>query len=115
MSSNGKVSVTQPSASGGEACPSKSARSPKVFGRYGSSAGETRTLTGYGGLYAVTRCEVNKPWEDIPGTWQKLVKWMEGSKYHHGSHQWLEEHLGPLDAMGGDQPFMLDLHLPIRE
>jgi hypothetical protein len=39
----------------------------------------------------------------------------EGSKYRHDSHQWLEEHIGPLDAMGGDQPFTLDLHLPIRE
>jgi DNA gyrase inhibitor GyrI len=77
--------------------------------------GEVRILSFPGGLYAVTRCEVKKPWEDIPGTWQKLVKWMEGSKYRHGSHQWLEEHLGPLDAMGGDQPFTLDLHLPIRE
>jgi AraC family transcriptional regulator len=68
-----------------------------------------------GGLYAVTRVDVKHPWEDIPGTWQKLVKWMEKSKYTHGSHQWLEEHIGPLNEMGGHLPFILDLHLPIRE
>ena len=68
-----------------------------------------------GGLYAVTRVEVKNPWEDIPRAWQKLVKWMEASKYHHGRHQWLEEHIGPLEEMGGDKPFTLDLHLPISE
>ncbi len=66
-----------------------------------------------GGLYAVTRVEVKNPWEDIPGTWQKLVKWMEASKYRHGQHQWLEEHIGPLEEMGGGQPFTLDLYLPV--
>jgi hypothetical protein len=40
---------------------------------------------------------------------------MENSKYRHGKHQWLEEHIGPLDEMGGEQPFTLDLHLPISE
>ena len=68
-----------------------------------------------GGLYAVTRIDVKNPWEDIPGTWKKLVEWRESSKYRHGQHQWLEEHIGPLDEMGGDQPFTLDLHLPIVE
>jgi AraC family transcriptional regulator len=68
-----------------------------------------------GGLYAVTRMEVNNASDDIPATWQKLVKWMEGSKYRHGRHQWLEEHIGPLGEMGGEQSFTLDLHLPIME
>jgi DNA gyrase inhibitor GyrI len=77
--------------------------------------GEARIIEFPGGLYAVTRCEVKNPWEDIPGTWQKLVKWMENSKYRHGKYQWLEEHIGPLDEMGGEQPFTLDLHLPISE
>jgi hypothetical protein len=40
---------------------------------------------------------------------------MENSKYHQGRHQWLEEHIGPLEAMGGSQSFILDLHLPIAE
>ena len=69
----------------------------------------------HGALYAMTRIEVSQSWDDIPGTWQKLVKWMEASKYRHGRHQWLEEHIGPLGEMGGDQPFTLDLHLPITE
>lgn len=77
--------------------------------------GEARMIEFPGGLYAVTRIDVKNPWDDIPSTWQKLVKWMETSKYHHGRHQWLEEHIGSLDEMGGDQPFTLDLHLPIAE
>jgi DNA gyrase inhibitor GyrI len=76
---------------------------------------EARILEFPGGLYAVTRLEVNDPGADIPGAWQKLVKWMESSKYHHGRHQWLEEHIGPLEGMGGGEPFTLDLHLPITE
>ena len=68
-----------------------------------------------GGLYAVTRLEVNNPGGDIPGTWQKMVKWMESSKYRHGRHQWLEEHIGPLEEIVGEQPFTLDLYLPITE
>jgi hypothetical protein len=40
---------------------------------------------------------------------------MEASKYHHGRHQWLEEHIGPLDEMDATKPFTLDLHLPINE
>jgi DNA gyrase inhibitor GyrI len=77
--------------------------------------GEAHIVEFPGGLYAVTRCEVKNPWEDIPGTWQKLVRWMEASQYHHGRHQWLEEHIGPLEEMGSDQSFTLDLHLPISE
>ena len=77
--------------------------------------GEACIIDFPGGLYAVTRIDVKNPWDDIPGAWQKLVKWMEASKYRHGRHQWLEEHIGPLAEMGGDQPFTLDLHLPITE
>ncbi|MBK9924974.1 MAG: GyrI-like domain-containing protein [Anaerolineales bacterium] len=77
--------------------------------------GDARIIEFPGGLYAVTRIEVKEPGDDIPRTWQELVKWMEASKYRHGRHQWLEEHIGSLGAMGGDQPFTLDLHLPIME
>jgi DNA gyrase inhibitor GyrI len=77
--------------------------------------GEARIIDFPGGLYAVTRLDVKNPWDDIPSAWQKLVKWMESSKYHHGRHQWLEEHIGPLDKLGGDKPFTLDLYLPISE
>jgi DNA gyrase inhibitor GyrI len=77
--------------------------------------GETRIIEFSGGLYAVTRCEVKHPWEDIPGTWQRLFKWMQGSKYHQGRHQWLEEQLGPLEEIDGRLPFTLDLYLPIGE
>ena len=77
--------------------------------------GEARIIDFSGGLYAVTRVEVQKPWEDIPGTWQKLVRWMESSKYRHGQHQWLEEHFGALEDVDPSKPFTLDLHLPIRD
>jgi len=79
------------------------------------ASGEARIIEFPGGLYAVTGCEVKNPGDDIPSTWQGLVKWLNGSKYHHGHQQWLEEHIGPLDEMGGDQPFTLDLYLPISE
>jgi AraC family transcriptional regulator len=77
--------------------------------------GEARILEFPGGLNAVTRIEVNEPWNDIPGAWKKLVKRREASKNRHGRHQWLEEHIGALVELGGDQPFTLDLHLPIAE
>ncbi len=77
--------------------------------------GDARIIDFPGGLYVVTRIEVQSPWDDIPGAWQKLVKWMEASKYHHGRHQWLEEHIGPLDESVNEIPFTLDLHLPIAE
>jgi len=67
-----------------------------------------------GGLYAVTRCPVTKPWEDIPGTWQKLVRWRENSRYREASHQWLEEHIAP-EGESGAENFILDLFLPIKE
>jgi len=77
--------------------------------------GDARIIDFPGGMYAVLRVEVKLPSDDIGAGWQKLVKWRENSKYGCGTHQWLEEHIGPLDMMGGDQPFTLDLHLPIRE
>jgi DNA gyrase inhibitor GyrI len=76
--------------------------------------GEARIINFPGGLYAVTRCPVTKPWEDIPGTWQKLVLWRENSRYGSAAHQWLEEHIDPENAAGGEN-FTLDLFLPIKE
>ena len=67
-----------------------------------------------GGQYAVLRCSVRHPWEDIPGAWQRLVSWLESSEYQRAPHQWLEEHLDPENAKKGDN-FALDLYLPIQE
>lgn len=75
--------------------------------------GDARIIDFPGGLYAVARIEVKNPGDEIPNAWQKLVKWMETSKYHHGRHQWLEEHIGPLDDTVNALPFTLDLYLPI--
>jgi AraC family transcriptional regulator len=77
--------------------------------------GDARIIDFPGGLYAVERIEVKNPGDEIPNAWQKLVKWMEASKYRHGRHQWLEEHIGPLDDTMNELPFTLDLHLPITE
>jgi DNA gyrase inhibitor GyrI len=77
--------------------------------------GDAHIIDFPGGLYAVTRCEVKNPGADIPATWQKLFKWMQASRYHQGRHQWLEEHLGPLEEMGDNNYFTLDLYLPISE
>jgi AraC family transcriptional regulator len=66
-----------------------------------------------GGLYAVTRCEVQgDAYDIIPATWQQLVAWREDSPYRCATHQWLEEVLGP---PGSSDNFVLDLCLPITE
>jgi DNA gyrase inhibitor GyrI len=67
-----------------------------------------------GGLYAVTRCYVDKkPYETIPAAWESLVRWREDSSYRHADHQWLEEHLWLDEYPEGD--WDLDLYLPIAE
>lgn len=77
------------------------------------TAGEDVEIIAFpGGLYAVARCEVRAPWEDIPGTWQQLVAWRENSPYKAAHHQWLEQHVH-VEKAGVE--FMLDLYLPIAE
>ncbi len=63
-----------------------------------------------GGLYAVTRC---KGVSNITATWKQLVAWGEDSKYRRASHQWLEEHIGPVDIP--QDALLLDLYMPIAE
>ena len=72
--------------------------------------GDLRVVDFTGGLYAVTRF---KGLENIGKVWGQLVKWREGNKYKHGTHQWLE-HL----IAGHDRPVeesVFDLYLPIAE
>ena len=77
-------------------------------------AGEMEIKGFSGGLYAVTRCEVQgRPYETIPATWKKLVLWRENGKCKSAHHQWLEEHLREKGAPESD--FNLDLYLPIAE
>jgi AraC family transcriptional regulator len=68
-----------------------------------------------GGLYGVLRCDVTHadPFDIIPPTWQKLVKWLDSSHYKHANHQWLEEELTRNEISG--QNFILDLYIPIVE
>ncbi len=63
-----------------------------------------------GGRYAVTRCQGV---ENITKTWSELVKWLVERPYQHGSHQWLEEHLGTVDAPV--EEWIFDLYAPIAE
>ena len=72
--------------------------------------GEVRIQEFRGGLYAVTRC---KGVENITETWKQLVKWLVDSKYKHACHQWLEEHLGPVEPPLDE--LLLDLYAPIAE
>jgi DNA gyrase inhibitor GyrI len=74
--------------------------------------GEVRVEEFSGGLYAVTRC---KGVGNITRTWHQLGTWCENSKYKQGGHQWLEEHLGPLDTSLDENELLLDLYCPIAE
>lgn len=75
-----------------------------------AAKGEVEVKDFPGGRYAVTRCVgVDR----IETTWGQLALWLENSRYQMGGHQWLEEHLSPLDAPL--EQFMLDLYMPIRE
>jgi DNA gyrase inhibitor GyrI len=62
-----------------------------------------------GGLYAVTGCVGV---ESIGPTWQKLVTWADDSPYKHAGHQWLEEHVGPVEPVP-EAELALDLYMPI--
>ena len=76
--------------------------------------GELRIQEFLGGLYAVTRCEVRgEAHNTIPETWKRLIKWLVDSQYKQASHQWLEEHLGPVDTSLDE--LLLDLYAPIAE
>lgn len=72
--------------------------------------GEINLLELPGGLYVVTKC---MGVSTITETWHKLVEWREDSKYTPGEHQWLEEHLNPLEP--DFEKYEFDLHLPIME
>ena len=72
--------------------------------------GDLRIVDFCGGLYAVTSFE---GLQNIGETWSKLAVWQKGSRYHKGSHQWLEEL-----TSGPDLPpeqFTFNIYLPIVE
>jgi AraC family transcriptional regulator len=101
--------------------PDPSAGSPNYGYEYWVTIGDdvrtdrdTKIKDYNGGMYAVLRCDViANPWEIIPASWGKLVKWLESSHYRHGNHQWLEEHLSR--SVVNDNGFVLDLYLPISD
>ena len=80
---------------------------PELTVEVGDEA-EAKILEFAGGRYAVTRCQGV---EAIPSTWQALVHWLANSSHQPASHQWLEEHLGPVDAP--PEEWLFDLYAPI--
>ena len=70
--------------------------------------GEAKIIEFPGGLYAVTQC---KGIDNIGKVWKRLLTWCEDSKYQRAHHQWMEEHISPMDAPL--QEFVLDLYAPI--
>lgn len=71
-------------------------------------AAEVKIVDFAGGRYAVARCQGV---EAIPAAWQALVQWLANSSYQPASHQWLEEHLGDVDAPPAE--WIFDLYAPI--
>jgi AraC-like DNA-binding protein/DNA gyrase inhibitor GyrI len=69
-----------------------------------------------GGLYAVTGTTV----ENCSQTWQRLVEWLNVSKYMFSERQCLEEHLAIDDVLAAflkpsaEVDIRLDLYLPIK-
>lgn len=61
-----------------------------------------------GGLYAVTNCRLY----DIVKAWQNFAKWLGIAAYEYGEHQWLEEHISPLEKWNDN--VKIDLYMPIR-
>ena len=76
------------------------------------SEGEVTVMDFQGGLYAVMSFQPVSP-EEIYPSWQHLLAWVQRSPYRVASHQWLEEHIGPIDLSFPD--LALDLFLPISE
>ncbi len=77
------------------------------------TAGEKVDIVNFpGGLYAVAKCLVRDPGNDIPETWQQLVAWRESSPYKAANHQWMEQHLR-VGTPGSD--FDLDIYLPVAK
>ena len=60
-----------------------------------------------GGLYAVTPTTVT----DIQEAWKHFMVWLAISRYSHGCHQCLEEHLSPAGTV--DETTQIDLYLPL--
>ena len=56
--------------------------------------GEIRIKNLSGGKYAVTPFEFPKvdPGTAMGNAWKSLDTWVADNGYHHGQHQWLEEH-----------------------
>ena len=72
--------------------------------------GSIRIEEFFGGLYAVTRCEVKGHPEHIPETWQKLAEWCKENQRPLARHPALEEFLSTPDNLDA---LVLNLYCPI--
>jgi len=86
---------------------------PSGYGTGGDAGTDEPVIKEFsGGLYAVMSTgPITEPYRDIPAAWEKLVRWVEDSKYHGGRHVCLEEVAG----MPGAPDWMLNLYAPVSE
>lgn len=72
--------------------------------------GEIRIGEFFGGMYAVTRCEVRGHPEAIPSGWQSFADWCRQNDHPLGTHHALEKFLTHPDDLN---QLVLDLFCPI--
>jgi DNA gyrase inhibitor GyrI len=72
--------------------------------------GQIRIVEFFGGMYAVSRCEVLGHPEIIPKGWQNLVQWCRENNRSFGKHHALEGFLGTPDDL---ENLVLNLYCPI--
>lgn len=104
--------------------PSPSEENQKEYGyevcvtiddNYQFSDEKVKTKTLEGGMYVVINIKFSsgkEMGETIMNAWKRFGNWLKESKYTHGDHQWLEEHLHYIE---NDKQFSsMDLYMPIK-
>ena len=75
--------------------------------------GQTESKEFAGGLYAVTTCKLHEdPKGNVFEVWQKLLEWVQSSKYKWRRVHELEK---PHDPLATEEDMVLDLYLPVEE
>jgi len=72
--------------------------------------GDIRIGEFFGGLYAMTQCDVQSHPERIPALWQSLAAWCKENGHTMGTHHALEGYLSSPDDLSN---LVLDLYCPI--
>ncbi len=74
--------------------------------------GSIRIEEFFGGLYAVTRCDVKGHPETIPESWQELAAWCKENHHQLGHHPALERFLS---SPGNLEELVMELYCPIEQ